>query len=249
MEELFSHYLASIIELLLTLLGKIFKWCNNNQGALTLIIFVCSIFLGWVSGIFAALRREPKLTIQLLPGPTFFSVISRDNNQSHRIVIALYTKITNTGYAPTDISTVSLGYKTVFNNSMFKRNKWNWIDQPTASIEDFRCDVGEKNLKYYPFLLQVSNVTKSSSPSYLLNGESTNGILYFEGPELNNQYKLLIHNGLTNIKIKFTDGYGKKYVKKLQVPYTELEYARKFNPSYGSTHSTLHEHDNVSDYH
>ena len=41
---------------------------NENQGALTLSIFIFTLLLGWISGAFRALRRKPDLKVETLPG-------------------------------------------------------------------------------------------------------------------------------------------------------------------------------------
>lgn len=50
---------------------KIFKWVNDNQGVVSIVIFLITLFIGWVSGIFSALRRKPRFKLSLLDGPTF----------------------------------------------------------------------------------------------------------------------------------------------------------------------------------
>jgi hypothetical protein len=47
------------------------RWSNENQGVVTIAIFLVTIVLGWLSGIFAALRRKPKFKLTIITGPTF----------------------------------------------------------------------------------------------------------------------------------------------------------------------------------
>ena len=47
------------------------KWFNDNQGVVSLSIFVATLVLGWVSGVFSALRRKLKFRLSLIAGPTF----------------------------------------------------------------------------------------------------------------------------------------------------------------------------------
>ena len=38
---------------------------NENQGLVTVVIFVMTILLGWISGVFRVLRRKPELKLKL----------------------------------------------------------------------------------------------------------------------------------------------------------------------------------------
>jgi hypothetical protein len=55
----------------LDLYSKASKWANDNQGVVSVTIFVIIIAFGWASGIFSALRRKPRLKLSLVEGPTF----------------------------------------------------------------------------------------------------------------------------------------------------------------------------------
>jgi len=119
---------------------------NNNQGVLTALVFFVTLFLGWISGIFESLRRRPKLRLQLLPGPTFYSTFltgeSKDGYDVHRTAIALYLKVTNVGSAPTSIEEVSIGYHwhvRPLTRSWFRyRLFWFWLHDHTVALSDFQ---------------------------------------------------------------------------------------------------------------
>lgn len=77
------------------------KGLNDNQGVVGVTIFVATLILGWVSGIFSALRRRPKFKIGLIDGPTFVCTFLTgkkfDDYDVHRTAVALYLKIANVG--------------------------------------------------------------------------------------------------------------------------------------------------------
>lgn len=56
---------------LLDLFAQATKWSNDNQGIVSVAIFVFTIVFGWATGIFSALRRKPKFKLSLIDGPTF----------------------------------------------------------------------------------------------------------------------------------------------------------------------------------
>ena len=79
------------------LFGGTFEWANANQGVLAIALFAATIFLGWVSGIFSALRRKPKLRIRTKEGPTFIYTFGTGQKfqgyDTHRTGIALYLEL------------------------------------------------------------------------------------------------------------------------------------------------------------
>ena len=90
------------------------KWSNDNQGVVSLAIFLVTVAFGWASGIFSALRRRPKFCLGLIDGPTFcctFTVGKEHQSQEvHRTGIALYLAVANIGTAASSIESVSVGY-------------------------------------------------------------------------------------------------------------------------------------------
>lgn len=89
-------------------------WSNQNQGVLAVVLFLVTLALGWVSGIFSALRRKPKFQISVIDGPTFcctFMLGKRHGDyEVHRTGVALYLRIANVGSAPSSIDNISIGY-------------------------------------------------------------------------------------------------------------------------------------------
>ena len=91
---------------------------NENQGVLTLILFIFTIFLGWVSGLFRWLRSVPNLRIRTLEGPTFVCVFGTGRKEGnfnlHRTGIALYLNISNVSVVSTSITSVRLDIIGIF---------------------------------------------------------------------------------------------------------------------------------------
>ena len=90
------------------------KWTNDNQGVVTLGIFLVTIIFGWASGIFSALRRRPKLIIRAIEGPTLCCTYVLGGEHGglpvHRTAVSLYLNIANVGTASTSVDSVWIGY-------------------------------------------------------------------------------------------------------------------------------------------
>jgi hypothetical protein len=59
-------------------MNELINWTNINSGFLTLLIFVIILLFGWMSGIFNNLRHRPKFIIDIIPDPTFCSVLKQE---------------------------------------------------------------------------------------------------------------------------------------------------------------------------
>lgn len=215
-------------------------WTNQNSGFTTVIIFLITLFLGWVSGIFQALRNHPKFIIDIIiPGPTlcaiFFTNREEHGHKTHRFAIALYLKITNKGSAPSDIGKISVAYHTCnFPYTFF----WFWLNDETISLRDFSSKIGE-DIKVYPFLKQTSAITLKNQRTYLRVGEVTNGVVYFEQQESWGSYQPRVKKELVKIKIKVKDTFGSSHSKIVRVPFVSLEKAKEFNSEFGMTRERI----------
>ncbi len=49
----------------------VIKLLNDNQGIISIAIFIITLLLGWISGIFSALQKKPKFKIDLIDGIRF----------------------------------------------------------------------------------------------------------------------------------------------------------------------------------
>lgn len=220
---------------------EIIDWTNQNSGFLTLILFVSTLVLGWVSGIFRALMHKPKFQLEINEGPTFISIFPTEKEfnerKTHRTAAAIYLSVTNTGTAPAQIVSVRLGY----HNYSFKYTfLWFWLNS-TPAIGDFGHTIGE-NLRVFPFLFQKNHLAAYSDSTYLQSGQHTIGVVYFEQPKSWGGFKPRVKNGQTKIKILVKDSFGKRYAKTFAINVVKLEYARKFNSSFGNTLSLMEEH-------
>jgi hypothetical protein len=234
--------LSNFLHLVLTKAGQLFEWANENQGTVTIILFFATVFLGWISGIFTALRKRPKFQISTIPGPTFSCTYPTGNTHNdmpcHRTGIAVYLKILNVGYAPSDIVNVSLAFHwTVRGNPLLflrKRVGWHWLYGQATSVSDFQVSVKDK-VKIYPFLTQRSSLSGQNASSYLKIGEGTNGVAYFEQPEAYGACFPLSKNGRTKVKICVEDAFGKKHTRKFWIPVKSLDEAQRYNPDFGKS--------------
>ena len=222
------------------------KWLNDNQGVVGVAIFAATLALGWVSGIFSALRRKPKFKIRLIDGPTFVCTFhtgkKHDGFDVHRTGVALYLKISNVGSAASSVERISVGYHwhvTAFTRAWFRYGiGWFWLHEQTTAIHDFQANIGE-NIKFYPFLTQKSIHAPNQASTYLEPGQSENGLVYFEQPDSwGGCFPTASAEG-TRIKICLRDVFGGKHVARFTVPNVTLEHARKYNPSFGKTLAEL----------
>ena len=224
------------------LIQTIIDWCNINAGFLTLIIFIISILLGWLSGIFTHIKRRPKLILDLINIPSFLCFVKtgrkKENIETYRIAISLYLTIKNIGTASTSITKVRVGYKI---KSKLYKYKHFWIEQINA-LEDFSADMNGYK-KVYPFFTQQNALINNDTNLHLKEGEYKNGIKYFESPEFWGDFEPIVKNDKVKIKIEITDIYGKKYYKNMIIPVIDYNEAKKFNSTIGlSIENSLVDH-------
>ncbi len=218
---------------LIQIFKNIVEWTNANPGFLTVIIFLITLFLGWVTGIFKSLIRRPKFELLLCPGPTFCCTFDTgekfENHPTHRTAIALYLTVRNIGKAPSSLRSVRVGYH---NYTPKHRFLWYWLDN-TPALRDFGHTVGE-NLRMFPFLLQQSVLLPREVPTYLREGEQATGVVYFEQEEAWGGFKPIVQNGWVKIKVSMRDVFGQKYMKTFRISSVSIDRARKYNPEFGN---------------
>lgn len=223
------------------------KWLNDNQGLVSVGIFLLTLFLGWASGIFSALRRKPKFVLDLIPGPTFACIFSTgekfNGNDVHRIGFALYVSVANCGSAASSLHAVHVGYRWNliplsrgwFRNTLLRH----WIKERTAALSDFQVAIGD-NLKVYPFMFQRNHLSPVQQDTYLQPGQSVVGVVYFEQPDSWGGCQPRVRNGHIRLSVRLLDVFGGRHTRNFWVPAVSLEEARKFNPSFGRTLAELH---------
>ena len=222
------------------------KWLNDNQGVLGMAVFVATVSFGWLSGIFGALRRKPKLTVQLIPGPTFCCTYPTGNMHGafsvHRTGVALYLRISNVGSAATSLENVGVGYHCNIRPFSIQwlryRIGWLWLNDQTASIHDFQAKIGE-NIKIYPFLVQASMLSGRSADTFLKPGQSTNGVVYFEQSDSWGGFFPVAGRLGVRVKVAVRDTFGKLHSTKFTIPPVSMDQARTYNPSFGKTLAEL----------
>jgi len=215
---------------------SIIDWSNHNSGFLTLIIFIVTLLLGWISGIFKALIKKPKLAIELIKTPSFCSTFDTGRKKNgvdiHRTAILLYLKILNVGSEATEPHKISVGYKAKNNFIPFK---WCWIEHETTLLSDFTMAMGDK-IKAFPFLKQKNELISNKLSTYLKVGQSINGLVYFEQDEStgNNYPKSdVAHN--VRILIKIVDSFGNKFYKRASISKVKIEAVKEHCKYFGLT--------------
>ncbi|MDA3918715.1 MAG: hypothetical protein PF690_17335 [Deltaproteobacteria bacterium] len=225
------------------------NWLNQNAGFVSVLIFITTLILGWVSGIFKSLMRKPKFKIGIIEGPTFASTFTVGKKHKgfdvHKTAISLYLRITNIGNAPANIEKISIAYHwniTKFNMLWIRyRLLWFWLNEQTVIMDDFKYDFGE-TIKVYPFLIQKSYIDPSPNKDlYLREGQNAIGVTYFEQDESYGGCFPLTKRERTKVKVKVVDSYGNKFYKKFSIRVVKLEEAKKYNPSFGETYRILKE--------
>lgn len=228
------------------MIPTITQWLNNNQGVVSVGLFITTLLFGWLSGIFASLRRNPKFSIKTLEGPTFCCTYETggesNNHMTHQTAFALYLRISNIGSAASSIEGLKIAYH--WNLFPFSQNWWKytvgwfWLDHLVVALEDFQILIGN-NIKVYPFFFQKNYLSQTASNTFLEPGQSEIGVVYFEQPESWGGCQPIVHQSKVRVRIQVTDVFGGKHDQIVLVPTKTLEEARKFNPSFGKTHSTM----------
>lgn len=157
---------------------------NENQGVLTVFLFILSLVIGWLSGIFDALRRRPKLLLSLLDGPTFCCTFLTGKKygdfDGHRTGIALYLHVKNLGSAATDLESIEIGYHCSLRPISLLWLRYGlgrfWIRHQSVALEDFQVSIG-RSIKVYPFLTQHNNLATNYRKHIFVLG-SRRAVLY-----------------------------------------------------------------------
>lgn len=222
------------------ILNDIIVWSNKNSGFVTIILFIISIIIGWISGFFKSIRKKPKFKITVIEGATFGSVI--DLNKKHnglpvnKTAFAVYLEITNIGNAPSSIGEISLGY--ILTDLTPKwRAKRNWIIE-TISKSDFTIEFKDSDLvKGFPFLKQQNMLFPNKIDTYLEVGQTKNGIVYFEQPEAFGSWMPRLNKDMetTDLIIKVRDSYGGIHKKCLIIKLIDPNISFRMNPYFGQT--------------
>jgi hypothetical protein len=226
------------------LLNEIIKWTNDNSGFLSVVIFVLTLVIAWLSGLFQAIRKKPKFKIDLIEHDSFGCIF--DLNRTHnglpvnKTSFAIYLRVTNIGNAPSTIGKIKLGYiksdlKSLRTASRMKNR--NWIPE-TISKDDFNVMFENSDRgKTIPFLKQRNWKYTNNTDTYLQEGKSQNGMVYFEQMESYGSWvpRLSDDGQKANIVIEIKDAYGRKHLKSFDIKMVTPEYAFRYNSYFGQT--------------
>lgn len=221
------------------------RWTNDNEGVISVGLFVVAALYGWVSGIFGALRRKPKFRIDFIerPGCSSSFVLGLDENDRvvHRTAIVVYLRIANIGSAAATVDDVEVGYKwaAASTGAWWQRRPWYWL-RPSPALEDFRADLGG-NKHVFPFLIQRNHLVDSHVDTYLHPGAVAKGVVYYESPQSWGAAYPAKRDGKVEIKVRVRDGFGAVHISSAHLlPDVTLEEARRFNPEFGNTNAVSH---------
>jgi len=64
---------------MISIIDDFIQWANANSGFISVLLFVLTMILGWLSGVFRSLLRKPKFRIEVLKQATFGSVFYLKN--------------------------------------------------------------------------------------------------------------------------------------------------------------------------
>ena len=222
-------------------LNEIKMWSNENSGFLSLILFLFTFALGWVSGFFKAILKKPYLKIEVIEPKSFcstFDIGRKTNGKSmHRTAISIYLKIINIGNSPTEVDKVAIGYKSAEYNNPFR---WYWLEEEVVCLSDFIVPLGDEDSKVMPFLKQRNQTINNNTSLYLQVASSCLGITYFEQEaSTGNYFPKCDENYYVKIKVKVIDTLGNAYFQKSKILKLQLKAAQKWCEKYGQTREKL----------
>jgi hypothetical protein len=221
------------------LFTDIINWTNKNSGFLGLVLFIFTLLISWVSGLFKYIKKRPNFKIRIIEDATFGCII--DLNRTHKdlpiskTAFAIYIEVTNIGNASSSIGKINLGYLLSDMKPKWRTSR-NWIVE-TFSKSDFRVEFKNSDkVKGYPFLKQ-SNEVLGNVDTYLEVGKSANGIVYFEQSEAFGSWMPRLNTDLktTDLIIKIEDAFGGTHKKKFILELSDPNYTLKFSPYFGQT--------------
>jgi len=220
------------------------KWSNDNSGFLSLILFVFTIFFGWISGLFNSLIKKPKLKVRFIEKSSFYCFFMTGNKyynpdskeyfDLHQTGFAVYMSIANIGNIPTSIDKIFIGYYRNFKRKKLFNKQINWLAQ-WQTLDNFKFEYRDKTILIPPLRIRNEYFMGQDNDS-LEVGKSLVGVAYFEQVEAWGNYnpKLIDDKGTIKVVIKIRDIYGKKYCFKTTLKPKTLEEAKRINSSFGN---------------
>jgi hypothetical protein len=222
------------------MIEKVIFWSNENSGFISIVLFVLTFLIAWISGVFKTLRNNAEFKIELIDQCSFCCVFdlnqTHQNLPVHKTAFVVYLKITNIGRASSSLGEIKLGYlKSDFTHRLF--SKRNWVKELVAK-EDFKASFSDSGMiKIYPFLKQRNQLYANDSDTFLQVGKQINGIAYFEENEAFGSWmpRENENSNTTNVKIVIYDAFGKTHSKDFDLKFIEPAEAFKHNNYFGQT--------------
>ncbi|WP_136805853.1 hypothetical protein [Desulfosediminicola flagellatus] len=220
-------------------INYIIQWCNHNAGFVSILIFIATLVVGFVVWVIKSTKKKPDFKISVIDGPTLATTFNLgfkfNNHEVQRTAISLYLNVINKGHQPANIEKISVAYHM---NHIKYRFFWFWLNDQYITFEPFQYSFSGK-VKVYPSLIQGNSITFQTAETYLEVGKSTNGVAYFEQGDSWGSFKPMSSKNRTKVKIKIEDSLGKKHYEVVNIPTVPLSEAKKYNPSFGETISTI----------
>lgn len=227
---------------------KIINWLNENEGFLSLILFIVTILIGWVSGIFKSFTKRPRFKIRIIEKMTYGSVFltgeqytppAQGTYDLHKTAFVLYLEITNTGTADSKIGKIYVGYYPDTTKPKW-RQKRNWIVESNI-MSNFALPIANSDkMLSIPHLKQKNEPDYSTLDTFLKIGDSVNGVSYHEQTRCwGNFYPRIENDGTVELVVKINDAFGYCYKKKIFVPMKNINDAMANNPDFGMTEYLL----------
>jgi len=228
-------------------LQEITDWLNSNEGLLSLLLFIMSLIIAWMTGIFRALIRKPKFKIRVIPKMTFGSVFLTGEKYTpprqgtydvHKTAFVLYLEITNIGSAPSELGKIQIGYFIDDGKKTFFKKRI-WIKE-TNILADFIIPTATGQAIKIPHLRQADPLVDSKYNGFLEVGKSIIGAAYFEqNSSWGNRYPRTDKSYIADLKIKVKDAFGNTYFTKTKVPIRDIRELFRYNPAFGSSHALI----------
>lgn len=227
---------------------KIINWLNNNEGLLSLILFIVTIIFGWFSGIFKSFTKKPRFKIRVIEKMTFGCVFLTGEKYTppgqgtydlHKTAFVLYLEITNTGTADSKIGKIHIGYYPDTDKPKWRQRR-NWIAESNIMANFALPIANSEKMLAVPHLKQKNEPDYSSLDTFLKVGDSVNGVSYHEQTRCwGNFYPRTEKNGTVELIVKIKDAFGYNYKKKVFVPLKNISDAMDNNPDFGMTEYLL----------
>lgn len=219
------------------------KWCNDNSGFLSLILFGLGLLLGWISGLFKSLIRKPRLTARFIEKMSFYSFFYTGKEHRppghsesfalHKTGFVVYISIANIGSATTSIDKIHLGYTRNSPRSWFRRRQWEWLAQWHSGVP-FMIPLNDDQVMVIPSLRTRVSLEAPGSGDRIDVGGSLIGAAYFEQPEAwGNLNPMQGKSEEIHVKIRIHDIYRRTYTFKTTLSQVPIEKAREYNEHFG----------------